>query len=278
MSAAGVDLKHLQQIIYRLVTAPGGVAEGLAQEAALPIGGLAQLVVGDDRMSPDERVEVYANGYFYRLLEVLKEDYPATLAVVGDANFHNLATGYLIDYPPSEPSIHFAGANFAAYLATHPLCERWPFLGDLARLERATLESFHAANALALDATAMRALSPAEWPALTIRLHPAARLIDCGWRVDAVLQAVESGVAWTHPDRDDTTIIVWRREARVYYRALETAEREALRLASVDNGTTFAAICESVAAGSYAEGDVADLINRLLARWLLDGILIRTAE
>jgi hypothetical protein len=278
MSAAAVDLKHLQQIIYRLVTAPGGVAEGLAQGVASPVGGLAQLVVGDDRMSPDERVEIYANGYFYRLLEVLKEDYPATLVVVGDANFHNLATGYLIDYPPREPSIHFAGANFAAYLATHPLCERWPFLGDLARLERATLESFHAADAQALDAAAMRTLSPAEWPALTIRLHPATRLIDCGWRVDTVLQAVESGVAWTHPDGEDVTIIVWRRESRVYYRAIETAEREALRLASVDNGTTFAAICESVAAGSDAEGDVVDLINRLLARWLLDGILIRTVE
>jgi hypothetical protein len=93
------------------------------------------------------------------------------------------------------------------------------------------------------------------------------------------LQAVESGVAWTHPDRGDTAIIVWRRESRVvYYRATETAEREALRLASADNGTTFAAICESVAAGSDVDGDAAALINRLLARWLLDGILIRTAK
>jgi Putative DNA-binding domain len=277
MSAA-VDLKHLQQILYRLVTAPGGVAEGLAQEIALPGGGLAELVVGDDRMSADERVEVYANGYFHRLLEVLKEDYPATLAVVGDDGFHNLTTGYLIDYPPNEPSIHFAGTNFAAYLHTHPLRQRWPFLAELACLERATLDSFHAADALALGGEAMRALSPAQWPDLTMRLHSAARLVDCGWRVDAVLRAIEDGVAWTLPDRDDATIVVWRREARVYYRSAETAEREALRLASADNGTTFAVICESIAAASDAQDDVAARINRLLARWLLDGILMRTAE
>jgi hypothetical protein len=278
MSAEGVDLKHLQQFLYRLITAPGGVAEGLAQEVALPDGGLGQLVIGEDRMSPVERVEVYANGYFYRILEVLKEDYPATLAVAGDDHFHNLATGYLIDYPPAQPSIHFAGLNFAAYLATHPLRARWPFVADLARLERATLESFHAAGAPTLEAHAMRALSPAEWPALTIRLHPATRLIDSEWRVDTVLRAVEDGVAWSPPERDDATIVVWRNDNRVYYRATEAAEGEALRSANDNSGVPFATICESIASHASADDDAAALINRLLARWLLDALLLRTME
>jgi hypothetical protein len=278
MSADAVDLKHLQQFLYRLITVPGGVAEGLAQEVAITGGGLDQLVISDDRMSPVERVEVYANGYFYRLLEVLKEDYPATLAVAGDDHFHNLATGYLIDYPPTQPSIHFAGLNFAAYLATHPLRARWPFIADLARLERATLESFHAAGAPALHAEALRALSPTEWPALTIRLHPATRLIESEWRIDTVLREVEDGRAWTDPERDDATILVWRRDNHVYYRATEAAEREALGLANDENGVPFAAICESIASAADKNDDAAALINRLLARWLLDGLLLRTAE
>jgi len=277
MSAEGVDLRQLQQFLYRLITAPGGVAEGLAQEVALPGGSLDRLVIGDVRMSPADRVEVYANGYFYRILDVLREDYPATLAVAGDDHFHNLATGYLIDYPPTQPSIYFAGLNFAAYLATHPLRARFPFIADLARLERATLESFHAADTPVLDAAAMRALSPTEWPALTIRLHPATRLIDSEWRVDAVLRAIEDGVSWSHPDRDDTTIVVWRRDNRAYYRAIEMAEGEALRAANDDKGVSFAAICESIAACANAEDDAAALINRLLARWLLDGLLFRTS-
>ena len=126
---------------------------------------IERLVASDDRMTPIERVEIYANGYFYRILDVLKEDYPAILAVVGADNFHNLATGYLIDCPPTEPSIYFAGRHFAGYLATHPLRARFPYLADLARLERGTLESFHAADAKALDADAMREIPPTEWPA-----------------------------------------------------------------------------------------------------------------
>src|ERR1700682_4749777 len=119
-----LDLRRLQEILYRLIVASGGVAAGLAHETALPANGLAALVAGEDRMTAVERVEVYATGYFYRLLDVLKEDFPATLAVVGADNFHNLATGYLIDYPPTEPSIYYAGKNFADYLIAHPLSER----------------------------------------------------------------------------------------------------------------------------------------------------------
>ena len=104
MTSDDIDLRRLQEIIYRLIVAPTGVADGLAQETILPVGGLDRLVAGDDRMTPVERVEIYANGYFYRILDVLKEDYPAVLAVVGADNFHNLATGYLIDYPPTEPN------------------------------------------------------------------------------------------------------------------------------------------------------------------------------
>src|SRR5580700_1401821 len=111
----GDNLRRLQEILYRLIVAPRGVEEGLAHEPALPPGGLEDLVAGDDRMTRVERVEVYANGYFYRLLEVLKEDFPATLAVAGADNFHNLVTGYLVDYPPTQASVYYLGLDFADY-------------------------------------------------------------------------------------------------------------------------------------------------------------------
>jgi len=282
MEALVADLRRLQEIIYRLIVAPTGVAEGLAHESALPAGGLASLIAGDDRMTPVERVEVYANGYFYRLLDVLKEDFPATLAVAGADNFHNLVTGYLIEYPPTEPSIYHAGRDFADYLGTHPLLARWPYLADVARVERATFESFHAADAPALDAGALRALAPAAWPALALRAHPATRLVDCAWRVDEVLRAVADGAAQfptpatPAPSGAGVAIVVWRRDARVAYRVAERGEREALALAAP--GATFATICEAIAATAADAEDVVPLINRLLDRWLTDGLLMRSLD
>jgi hypothetical protein len=52
---------------------------------------------------------------------------------------------------------------------------------------------------------------------------------------------------------------------------LERAERAALELASAQAG--FAAICEAIAAVSGDEDPVV-LINRLLARWLEEGLLV----
>ncbi len=278
MSDGDIDLGRLQEILYSLIAAPTGVAEGLAQVGISRVDGLDRLVASDDRMTPVERVEIYAQAYFYRILDVLKEDFPATLAVADADNFHNLVTGYLIDHPPTEPSIYFAGQHLAAYLATYPLSEHFPYLADLARLERMALESFHAADAIALDADAMRAIPPGEWPAVRMRSHPATRLMESAWRVDSVLRAIEDNATWRPPDREPVTIVVWRRAARVSFRAAEPGECEALRLASVNGGTTFAAICEAIAGVAGAHDDVAAMVNRLLARWLSDGLLINSAE
>src|SRR6202046_37111 len=131
------QLEQLQSLLYRLITAVSGVAEGLAAEPDLGATGLDALVLGDDRLSAEARVDIYANMYFYRILDVLKEDFPATLAVLGDDNFHNLVTGYLLEYPPTEPSLYYCGQHLAAYLRDHPLREGAPFIAALAAVERA---------------------------------------------------------------------------------------------------------------------------------------------
>ncbi|MGZ3621094.1 MAG: HvfC/BufC family peptide modification chaperone, partial [Candidatus Binataceae bacterium] len=188
-------LENLQALLYRLITAPEGVAAGLAAERApgpTTRDDLDQLIEGDDRLSAAERLEIYANAYFYRILDCLKEDFPATLATLGADNFHNLVTGYLIEYPPTEPSIAYAGRYMSEFLRHHPLSERWPFIAELARLERALTEVFHAAEAEPLSAEAMRSVAPEDWPAIMMRTHPALAIVDCEWRVDELLRRIEA--------------------------------------------------------------------------------------
>lgn len=274
-------LRDLQALLYRLITAPEGVTQGLAAERGLKPGALDDLIESDDRLSAVQRLEIYANAYFHRILDCLKEDFPATLAVLGDDNFHNLVTGYLIEYPPTEPSISFAGRHLADFLHRHPMRERWPFIAELAYLERTLIEVFHAGEAQALNAEAMRSIALADWPALAMRTHPALAIVDCEWRVDELLREAgnaadqpgrySDALARTAPARAAVSVLVWRRNARVHYRALERAERAALGLAST--GASFAALCEMAAAEAGGEEPVA-LINRLLTRWLDEGLLV----
>ncbi len=267
------DLNWVEGLLYRLITAPSGVAQGLAQERSLAPGGLTQVIAGDDRLSAPERVDIYANMYFYRILEVLNEDFSATLAVLGPERFHNLVTGYLIEYPPAHFSIAYAGEHLGDFLRDHPLREEFPFLADLARLERALIEVFHAADAAPLQAEQMRAIAPEDWPALNLKLPPAHQILELQWNVATILEAVEQGGEPASPPREDLSILVWRNRNRVYYRALDSAERELLAMLS--EGTTFAEICAAIACYADEGDDAATAINQRLEIWLRDGLLIR---
>ncbi len=261
-------LKDLQSLLYRLITAVSGVAEGLAAEH-LGAAGLDAIVLGDDRLSAEDRVDIYANMYFYRIRDALKEDFPATLAVLGDDNFHNLITGYLLEYPPTQPSISQCGSHLTEYLRDHPMRESAPFIADLAKLERAVVEVFLGPDAATLEPDSLRATAPEDWPALKLRIHPSAQILALDWRVSELLRAVEEDRPWKPADRGPIKVLVWR-HARVFYRDLDRAEADALDAAS--RGVTFAEICEVVAANADIEDPVATM-NQILARWLSDNLV-----
>jgi hypothetical protein len=265
-------LGDVQRLLYRLVTAPNGVEEGLAAESNLPPEGIGALIRGDARVSAIGRVEIYANMYFHRLLDAIKEDFPATSKVLGDLNFHNLVTGYLVEYPPGHPSITEASLHLAEFMSDSPLLAQWQFVVDLVRLERALVEVFLGPDDKPLGFDDLRAIPPERWPGLRIGTHPALAVLDCGWQVDKVLRAVEQEQPFQAPIREPRSILVWRKNHNVYYRALDEVERSAFEM--IRRGTEFSAVCEAIAAET-GESTAPETMNRMLSRWLEDGVLVR---
>jgi hypothetical protein len=259
------DLKDLQALLYSAITAAPGAAR-TSRGAAL-----SGAIRGDERLSAVQRLNIYADAYFYRLLDCLKEDFPATAAVTGEA-FENVVRAYLDEHPPTEPSIFYAGQHLADFLGNRPVGERWPFLAELARLERTLIEVFHGPDAPLLSAAEMQNVRPEEWPALGLHIQPALRMLDCQWRVSEVLSAIENGSQWQEPGLGPVFLLVWRQNARVYFRELEAPERAALEAAS--KGANFGAVCDVFA--SWFDGKSAAAgISQMLARWLADGVLTR---
>ena len=227
------------------------------------------MIRGDERLSELQRLNIYADAYFYRLLDCLKEDFPATAAVTGDA-FAGLVRAYLGEHSPTEPSIFYAGRHLAEFLSKHALQERWPFVAELARLERTLIEVFHGTDAPALAASEVRTIAPADWPALRLRVHPALRMLNCDWRVNDVLRAI--GTDWREPARGPVALLVWRQRTQVYYREVEVSERAGLEAAA--KGEDFATVCEAVASRLNTDDPTA-AINRMLTQWVADGLLVR---
>jgi hypothetical protein len=266
-------LAETQRLLWRLITAPEGVAAALAGDddrGGSLRAALTRSVRGDDRLDAAQRVDIYANMYFFRILDVLKEDYPATLALLGEVGFHNLITDYLLAHPPAHFSVREAGRHVPEFLATHAAADAHPCAPDLARYERALNDAFDAADAPVLTAAALAPVPPEAWPELRFALHPSVRLIECGWPVDALRAAADRGETVADlPTAAPTRLCVWRHELAVFHRHVEALEFAAL--ADVERGATFAEVCAT--ASEMSAADASRQVAEALAGWIERGWL-----
>jgi len=282
MERADQRLKPVQERLRQLICAPSGVAAALAAEGDAAGAGLAALLRGDARASATARLEVYANAYFERLLGVLRDDYPALAATLGEDAFHDLATAYLAAHPPTRPSLRDAGDGVPQLLAGDSgeaafFRVRWPFAADLAALEWALVDAFDAPDAPALGREDLAALAPEAWEALALRLHPATSLLELAWPVHLLREAHERGepLPLAELSREATHICVTRRNERVFFRA--ALPLEAALLATLQRGTTFGALCAHIADERGAAAAPA-FAATLLTRWLEAGTVLSSEE
>lgn len=175
-------LAEVQRLLYRFITSPNGVEKGLAVENDVPKNGIGALITEDDRMNAVDRVGIYADMYFYRLLDAIRVDFSATVEILGNAHFHNLITSCLVACPPSRPSITDASRNLAEFVQHSAWCDEFPFSRDVILVDRALLEVFLAADAVAISFDELRAVPPSAWASLRFRAHPASRVLECEWR------------------------------------------------------------------------------------------------
>ena len=264
-------LRETEELFWKLITAPEGVADGLRRIDMKPeeLGGV---IAGDARLDAVQRLDIYANMYFWRLLDILRGDFSAVVAAVGDDAFHNLVTDYLLACPSPHPSVRNVGARLADFLATQPLGVERPWLVELARLERVRIELFDGPDAEPLTLDELRARAPEDFVTLPLPLVPSHRFLDVSHAVDDVWRAAEDASPIEPPAAEACTLLVWRHDVTVYHRRLDAREREALVRAR--DGAPFGVICDWLAETMPVE-EAGPAAFQLLARWVGDGIIAR---
>ena len=233
------------------------------QEEAVPPA-LASAILPSAALEPAERVAIYRRMYFWRLHEVLREDYPKTCEALGDG-FEDVVRRYLAAHPSEHPFVRHLGRHVPAFLTDDATARERPWLADLARLERARVDAFDAPDAVTLDAAALRAVEPDAWPRLRLAPIPALAIVRSPWPVHQIWAAPVDA-----PPRASTVVRVWRQAFTVFHAAMDPVEDAAL--AAMSAGWPFAEICEAVA--EHVDPDEAPReAGALLARWLEDGLV-----
>jgi len=212
-----------------------------------------------------ERLRVYRNNFILSLAQALADVFPVLERLVGPEYFGQLARRYVREHPSRSGNLHDFGREMAAFLTRLPEAEALPYLADVAALEWAWHECFHAAEAPALDVTRLAALSPAALESVRLRLHPAVRLVASRYPILAIWEANQDGAP---PERSialdagaDWLLVARRGLARTLER-LEPGEYALL--AALGAGATLAEACGAAAAAA-PQPDVGGALSRFVA-------------
>jgi hypothetical protein len=277
------DLSELQTLFWRLLAAPEGVRVGAAtlrREGTLASEDLSFLVAGDERLGPIERLDVYADMYFYRLRDCLAEDFAKLAARIDAAHWHNLVTDYLLAHAPTHYSLRELGRALPGFLETHELGRQFPALVDLARLEWARVDVFDETDAALLSRESLLEQGAAAPGTAAFALVPSARLL----RLDASVLPLwkhlheghtGEGTALAQTRGETGGVLVWRKGFAVFHRSLPSDEESCLRALAAGD-TTLAQLGELLlgAQPPHARSErAAERLATLLDLWSRDELL-----
>ncbi len=127
---------------------------------------------------PSARFAVHRNNVVAGLVEALGVAYPAVRSLVGEPFFRAAATVFVCQEPPRSPVLIDYGSGFPGFLEAFPPAAGLPYLASVARLERAWLTAYHAAEATPLAIAALGQVAETELDQVRLVLHPSLRLVE----------------------------------------------------------------------------------------------------
>jgi hypothetical protein len=134
-------------------------------------------VVGPRGKAAIKRYNVYRNNVTVSLIEALAATYPAVQRITGVEFFRAMARFHVRATPPTSPLLLEYGRDFPAFIEGYEHVQGMPWLADTARIERAWLDAYHAADVPPLSADALAAVPADRLGDLVFTAHPAARIV-----------------------------------------------------------------------------------------------------
>lgn len=167
---------------------------GFADALLVPEAPVPQGLTAPGGRPAGKRFDVYRNNVVVSLTEALETGFPVVRKIVGPENFKVLARAFLHAHPPESPVMLAYGAALPAFVEGFEPVRDIGYLADVARLELALRDAYHAADAEPLDPARLAAVPPERLEQVRLRLAPSLRLVRSPWPIHAIwLYSTEPG-------------------------------------------------------------------------------------
>lgn len=254
---------------------PVSFAEAFAPALLDPMRAAPPVVTGPNGRPVGKRYDVYRNNVTVSLIDALAAIYPAVQRITGIDFFRAMARFHVRGSPPTSPLLFEYGRDFAGFIAQYEHAQSMPWLADVARIERAWLDAYHARDAAPLAPAQLATIAAERLGELVFTPHPAAQIvrsefsavtifaanrdsapvgrIDASTAEDALITRAESDVVVRHLPPGGaafaTGLMAGLPLAEAAVRALDAAD-------DFDIATNIAGLIEAGAFTSICFGDV----------------------
>ena len=206
----------------------------------------------------ESRTAIYRRNLLANLRDALGATYPVVRRLVGDAFFGEAADRLARAHPSASGDLHRYGEAFASFLEGYEPARDLDYLPDVARLEWAVAQAFHAADARAFDFGSLAAIPEDARAAIQLTLQPGARLLASDHPIAAIWEANQPDCDGTPGRTEGSDRVLVHREGFVV-RVRSVADDEWALLNALAHGTFL-----STLAGDPA---IAPTLAPQLAHW-----------
>ena len=287
---ANDSLAEVQRLMSRALFRPLSAGDRMQRENSATA---ARIIKPNDRLTSFDRLQIYNQQYWWRLLSNFSDDYPGLLAVLGQRKFDRLAVAYLEAHGSTSWTLRNLGQYLVAFLEKHPeLTAPYSALAlDMARVEWAKTVAFDDPELPVVDPQKIARRDPST---LRLKVQPYVSLLSLRHPIDRLLTKlreanIETGSASnavaatkhshtrlirSKPERKPIFLAVHRVDFLIYYKRLEPESFKLLT--ALRDGATLADACEAAFKRSKIKGDAAaQKIGEWFNTWTQLGWLAR---
>jgi len=221
----------------------------------------AKHVLGDDRLSAEQRLGIYSGSVHGILTQALGLTFPVCKLLVGDKFFDNMTKLFIDKYPPTTTIFAEYGNDLPLFLSSFEPVNDIPYFVDMARFEWARHSVYHQQCQQIIDFNKLAEVPEEQQAKLSFKLSKTLHLIQSDFRIDDIWFAHQenSDVKLENIDLEESIkLLIWK-------------DKESIKISSMshtEEDSAYWDFLNAISSQAATLGDLAEAFGEKLPEYL----------